>query len=192
LDFGQVFSQFAATFAKPVLSIDDDDDEAVSRGIDVNNGAFVAFRRAAITAELNWQKSGGENSIYLTPGIVWTLPHNLELGGMTKSADDFRTILKLTYDFGGAKEIRRTVHELRLHLQKYVEPDSTGISDEDSLQLLSGLLAVLSIFAVVAALLITTNREMHRDIVCLCAIQPKRKSLSYGASRPGGRRAHRK
>jgi hypothetical protein len=103
----QLFSQFGVTLSQPVRSTDDDDE--FTKGMTWNNGLFVAFRQMAFTTELNWQKSGGENTLYVTPGIVWTLPHSLEMGfgvpiGITKSADRYRTIMKLTYEFGGSNK----------------------------------------------------------------------------------------
>lgn len=109
----QLFSQFGFNVSHPVRFADhdddDDDEKSLSKGIKWNNGFFVAFRQTAFVTELNWEKRGEENSLYLTPGITWTLPRNLELGvgvpiGISKSADSFRTIFKLTYEFGGSKK----------------------------------------------------------------------------------------
>jgi hypothetical protein len=107
----QLFSQFGFSVAQPVrFAADDDDDEkSVSKGIEWNNGFFVAYKQTAFATELNWEKNGEESTLYLTPGIVWSLPRDLELGlgvpiGMTKSADSFRVIVKLSYEFGGSKK----------------------------------------------------------------------------------------
>lgn len=106
----QIFSQLGVAIGQTVKTPDgEEDEESISKTIEWNNGFFVSYRRARFTTEVNWSKSGTENSVYLTPGTVWKLPRNVEFGfgvpvGLTRDADRFRAIVKLIYEFGGAKE----------------------------------------------------------------------------------------
>lgn len=102
----QIFSQLGVAFAQPT---DRSADNRTERTVEWNNGMFVSYRKVHLTGEINWSKGAGENSVYLTPGIVWKLPGDVEFGfgvpvGLTRDADDFRTIVKFVYAFGGAKK----------------------------------------------------------------------------------------
>jgi hypothetical protein len=106
----QLFSQFGLTFTHPVTRSTALDNHP-RKTIEWNSGMFVVYRRARLTSEVNWSKNAGENSLYLTPGIIWKLPRDLEVGlgvpiGLSRDADRVRTIIKLVYEFGGERDKR--------------------------------------------------------------------------------------
>jgi hypothetical protein len=101
----QLFSQLGLTFAHPLAGSTALDNHS-EKTVEWNNGMFVLYRQTRFTTEINWSKSANENSLYLTPGIIWKLPRDMEFGvgvpiGLTRDADGFRTIMKLIYEFGG-------------------------------------------------------------------------------------------
>lgn len=107
----QLFSQLGLALANSTTRSYASDDNQHGRAIEWNSGMFVLYRQGRVTTEINWSKSANENSLYLTPGIIWKLPRDLEIGvgvpiGLTRGADSFRTIVKLTYEFGGARDLR--------------------------------------------------------------------------------------
>jgi hypothetical protein len=103
----QVFSQFGVTFAQHVKGPVSIDDQGAKRTAEWNSGLFVPYRKVRFTSEFNWSKSVAQSSLYLTPGVIWKFPRDLEFGvgvpfGVTRDADRFRAIVKLVYEFGGA------------------------------------------------------------------------------------------
>ena len=112
----QIFSQLGLSLARSGSEALTSIGEAANKTVEWNNGLFVPYRRARLTAEINWSKSAAENSLYFTPGVVWKMPRDLEFGvgvpiWLSPDADHFRTIVKLTYEFGGAgrsREVRLT------------------------------------------------------------------------------------
>jgi hypothetical protein len=108
----QLFSQLSLVLAHPVTHSTGFDNPG--KTIEWNNGMFVVYRRARFTSEVNWRKSAGENSLYLTPGIIWKLPRDLEVGlgvpiGISRDAERIRTIIKLVYELGGARDRRNEI-----------------------------------------------------------------------------------
>ena len=102
----QVFTQVGLALSRSEANVAGD--KAVDKTIEWNNGLFIVHRQARFTTEVNWSKSDTENSVYLTPGIIWKLPRDLEFGvglpiGLSRDADRFRSIVKIVYEFGGAK-----------------------------------------------------------------------------------------
>jgi hypothetical protein len=110
----QVFSQFGVTFAQHVKGSISVDDPIAKRTAEWNSGVFVPYRKVRFTSEFNWSKSAAQNSLYLTPGVIWKLPRDLEFGvgvpfGITPDADRFRAIVKLVYEFGGASRSKKAL-----------------------------------------------------------------------------------
>ena len=104
----QLFSQLGLTFAHSTTGSTASDDKADGKTIEWNSGMFVPYRQVRFTTEINWSKGTKENNLYLTPGIIWKLPRDVEFGvgiptGISRNADGFRMIVKLLYEFGGAK-----------------------------------------------------------------------------------------
>jgi hypothetical protein len=107
----QLFSQLGLIFAHPVTRSTALDDHQ-GRTVEWNSGMFVPYRQARFTTEINWSKDVTENNLYLTPGIIWKLPRDLEFGvgvpvGLSRDADSLRMIVKLVYEFGGARDHRK-------------------------------------------------------------------------------------
>ena len=107
----QLFSQLGLTFAHSIISSTASDDNQDGKTIEWNSGMFVPYRQARFTTEINWSKNTQENDLYLTPGIIWKLPRDMEFGvgvpvGLSRDADRVRMIVKLVYEFGGAREDR--------------------------------------------------------------------------------------
>jgi hypothetical protein len=107
----QVFSQVGIGFVQRARRrVGMDEDEPAAHKFDLGVGMFVPFRRMVFTSEFNlstnrWNNGGREREIFLTPGIVWRLPRNLELGlgapvGLTRDAERSGAILRLLYEFG--------------------------------------------------------------------------------------------
>jgi hypothetical protein len=104
----QLFTQLGITFSHSITkSVSDYHHD--EKTIEWNLGMFVPYRQVRFTTEMNWSRGAAENQLYLTPGIVWKLPDNLEFGvgvpiGLSREADGVKTILKLVYEFGGRKD----------------------------------------------------------------------------------------
>ena len=113
----QLFSQFGITVARSINISSASADNHDEKTTEWNSGMFVLYRQVRFTTEINWSKGGAENNLYLTPGIVWRLPHDLEFGvgnpiGLSRDADRVRTIVKLVYELGVTRDqrIERLVH----------------------------------------------------------------------------------
>jgi hypothetical protein len=107
----QVFSQVGVSFVQRARrKLGANDDAPAAHKFDLGVGAFMPFRHLVFTGEFNlstnrWNHGGGEREIYATPGVVWRLPGDLEIGfgtpvGLTRDADKFGAHLKLVYEFG--------------------------------------------------------------------------------------------
>lgn len=106
----QVFSQAGIGFNQRLRRhLDAEDDESAAHELNLGVGAFVPVRQLVLTGEFNlstnrWNNNGEEREIYFTPGIVWRLPHNFEMGfsapvGLTRDAEKFGFMFKLVYEF---------------------------------------------------------------------------------------------
>jgi hypothetical protein len=90
--------------------VGEDEEPTAAHKFDLGVGTFVPFRHLVFTGEFNlstnrWNNGGREREITATPGLVWRLPRNLEIGvgapvGLTRDADKFGAILKFVYEFG--------------------------------------------------------------------------------------------
>jgi hypothetical protein len=107
----QLFSQLGLTFTHSIIPSTASEDDHHGKTIEWNSGMFVPYRQARFTTEISWSKNTQENNLYLTPGIIWKLPRDMEFGvgvpvGLSPDADSVRMIVKLVYEFGGAREAR--------------------------------------------------------------------------------------
>ena len=73
---------------------------------------FIPYGQARFTTEINWSKSTRENNLYLTPGLIWKLPRDMEFGvgvplGLSRNAESFRMIVKLVYEFDRTRDRRK-------------------------------------------------------------------------------------
>lgn len=107
----QVFSQIGVGFVQRVRRpVEADEEEPAAREFNFNAGMFVPLRRLVLTGEFNlstnrWNNGGSAREMYLTPGVVWRLPRDWEIGvgvpfGLTRDAERSGAIFKLTYEFG--------------------------------------------------------------------------------------------
>lgn len=106
----QVFSQVGVGFVQRVRHVEADEEESAAHEFNLGVGTFVPFRRLVFTGEFNlstnrWNNGGGEREMYLTPGVVWRLRHNWEVGlgapvGLTRDAEKSGAIFRLAYEFG--------------------------------------------------------------------------------------------
>jgi hypothetical protein len=107
----QVFSQVGVGFVQRTRRpAEADEGEPAAHEFDLGVGMFVPFRRIVFTGEFNlstnrWNNGGREREMYATPGVVWRLPRNWEVGvgapvGLTRDADKSGAIFKVVYEFG--------------------------------------------------------------------------------------------
>jgi hypothetical protein len=107
----QLFSQLGLSFSHSIVRSTSDDDNQDGKTIEWNSGLFIPYRQARFTTEINWSKETHESNLYITPGIIWKLPRDMEFGvgvpvGLSRDADSVRMIVKLVYEFGGARQAR--------------------------------------------------------------------------------------
>lgn len=106
----QVFSQIGVGFNQRLRRhFDAEDDEPAAHELNLGVGAFLPVRQIVLTGEFNlstnrWNTNGKKREIYFTPGIVWRLPHNFEMGfsapvGLTRDAEKVGFMFKLVYEF---------------------------------------------------------------------------------------------
>jgi hypothetical protein len=107
----QVFSQVGVSIVQRTRRrVQVDEDQPVAHTFNLGVGMFMPFNRLVFTGEFNlntnrWNHGGREREMYFTPGLVWRLPRNLEIGfgapiGLTGDADKSGAILRLLYEFG--------------------------------------------------------------------------------------------
>ncbi|MCU1265887.1 MAG: hypothetical protein JWM21_2205 [Acidobacteria bacterium] len=107
----QLFSQLGLSFARSITRSTLDEGSPNEKTVEWNSGMFVPYRRARFTNEISWSKGSRESNLYLTPGIVWKLPRDLEFGvgvplGLSREADGFRVIVNLVYEFRATPDHR--------------------------------------------------------------------------------------
>src|SRR6185436_12352681 len=107
----QLFSQLGLSFAHSIDESISNENDHNEKTVEWSSGMFVPYRRARFTTEISWSKSSNESNLYLTPGIVWKLPRDLEFGvgvpiGTTREANPFRMIVNVVYEFGGERDPR--------------------------------------------------------------------------------------
>jgi hypothetical protein len=106
----QFFTEVAFNLVQRVKTPSDPDErEPAADGLDWNSGFFVPFSRGAISMEFNWDNNrwnnhGNENQMYLTPGLIWKLPGDVEASvgipvGLNGDSDRFEIIIHLIVEF---------------------------------------------------------------------------------------------
>lgn len=107
----QIFSQIGVGFVQRVKRhVELEDDEPAAHEFNLGVGMFVPFRRLVFTGEFNlstnrWNNDGREREMHVTPGVMFRLPRNWEIGigapiGLTSGADRSGAIFKFIYEFG--------------------------------------------------------------------------------------------
>ena len=86
-----------------------DDAEPAAHELNLGTGFFVLFPHGAATFEFNWADNrwnhhGAEDDIYMTPGYLWKVTQDFEIGlgipvGLNKSSDRFEVSAHATYEF---------------------------------------------------------------------------------------------
>lgn len=92
--------------AEPVIP---DEIEGNAHTFFFNIGYFLPIGKARYVLEMNWENDrwnhkGKNNILYLTPGVVWELPHRFEMAmgasaGLTDTSDPYDLFFRLTYEF---------------------------------------------------------------------------------------------
>jgi hypothetical protein len=106
----QIFSQVGVGLVQRVRRrVGADEEEPAAHEFNFNAGMFMPFRRMVFTGEFNlstnrWNNGGQEREMYLTPGVIWRLPHAWEIGfgvpvGLTRDSDKSGAILRVVYEF---------------------------------------------------------------------------------------------
>ena len=106
----QVFSQVGVGFVQRARRhADSDEDEPAAHELNLSVGTFVPFRKAVFTGEFEfstnrWNNGGLEREMSVTPGVMYRLPRNWEIGlgapiGLTHDADKVGVVFKLIYEF---------------------------------------------------------------------------------------------
>jgi hypothetical protein len=106
----QLFSQIGLGLVQRVRHRADlDEDEPAAHEFNLSAGMFVPFRKAVFTGEYEfstnrWNNRGQEREMSVTPGVVFKLPRNWEIGlgapiGLTHDADKLGIVFKLIYEF---------------------------------------------------------------------------------------------
>jgi hypothetical protein len=106
----QFFTEIGATFVQRVLTpragVDAD---PPAHSLNLGSGFFVLFPHAAATLEFNWNNNqwnhhGTENDLYLTPGCLWRVRRNTEIGlgipfGLNNASDRFEVVAHVVWEF---------------------------------------------------------------------------------------------
>jgi hypothetical protein len=106
----QFFTEIGASLVQRVKTPKDADDaEPAAHELNLGTGFFVVFPHGAATFEFNWANNrwnhhGTENDMYLTPGYLWRVTRNMEIGlgipvGLNKSSDRFEVSAHVTWEF---------------------------------------------------------------------------------------------
>jgi len=106
----QLFTEMGINLVQRVKTPSDSDErEPAADELDWNAGFFVPFSHGAISMEFNWDNNqwnnhGDENQMYLTPGLIWKLPDDVEIGvgipiGLNGDSDRFGIITHLIVEF---------------------------------------------------------------------------------------------
>ena len=106
----QIFSQIGFNFKQPFKKTrPTENKDSAAPDFILNGGFFVPYKNVRLVTEINWKtnqwnKSGTQSEIYLTPGLVYKLPGKWEIGigiplGVSGDADKFRTIGQAIFEF---------------------------------------------------------------------------------------------
>lgn len=106
----QIFTEIGASFVQRIHTpIDRDDAEPSAHELNLGSGFFVLFPHGAVTMEFNWNNNqwnhhGTENGMCLTPGYLWRVAPEVEIGlgvpvGLNNSSDRFEVIAHVVCEF---------------------------------------------------------------------------------------------
>ena len=106
----QLFTEIGISFVQRVKRPSEADDaEPAAHVFNLGFGGFVPFSHGALTIEFNWTNNqwnhqGTENELYLTPGWVWKVTRNFEIGqgipvGLNKRSDQYDVAAHVVCEF---------------------------------------------------------------------------------------------
>jgi hypothetical protein len=106
----QFFTEWGASLVQRVNSPKGAQDaEPAANELNWGSGCFVLFPHSAATLEFNWLNNtwnhqGTENAMYLTPGFLWRITREVELGlglpvGLNNASDRFELIVHVVWEF---------------------------------------------------------------------------------------------
>ena len=106
----QLFAEIGISFVQRVKRPSEADDaEPAAHGLNLGIGGFVPFSRGALTMEFNWANNqwnhhGTGNELYLTPGWIWKVTRNFEIGmgipvGLNNRSDQYDVIVHVVCEF---------------------------------------------------------------------------------------------
>lgn len=89
--------------------LDPDDAEPAAHELMLAAGFFTLVPHGALTMEVNWNNNrwnnhGDENELYVTPGVLWRVKNNIELGvgvpvGLNRSSDRYQVAAHFIWEF---------------------------------------------------------------------------------------------
>jgi hypothetical protein len=106
----ELFTEIGASLVQRVNSPKNADyAEPAAHELNLGGGFFVLFPHGAATMEFNWANNkwnhhGTENQAYLTPGYLWRVSREVELGlgipvGLNNGSDRFDVMAHLVWEF---------------------------------------------------------------------------------------------
>ena len=106
----QFFTEIGASVVQRVNTPKNtDDQEPAAHELNLGTGFFVLFPHGALTLEFNWANNrwnhhGTENDVYITPGYLWRVTRNMEIGlgipvGLNGRSDRFEVSAHVTWEF---------------------------------------------------------------------------------------------
>jgi hypothetical protein len=106
----ELFTEIGADLVQRVRTPKDaDDEEPAAHELNFGSGFFVLFAHGAATMEFNldnntWNHHGTENEMYVTPGCLWRVRRELEIGlgipvGLNHEADRFDVVAHIVWEF---------------------------------------------------------------------------------------------
>lgn len=107
---GQLFGEIALSLVDRIKrQRDPADDDPAAHQVTINIGYDVRFPRVNYSVEINWlnnrwNNGGTDNSLFITPGIIYLTKAGVELGlgiaiGLTHESDCFRILGQINYTF---------------------------------------------------------------------------------------------
>jgi hypothetical protein len=110
LNHSQLFTQLSLDFVHRLKGHENpDEDDPAAHEFSVTSGFFIPFHRFIYTTEFTWQNNewnngGNDNEMYITPGLVVSLPRTWQVGvgvpiGLTEDSDHFRVIARANFEF---------------------------------------------------------------------------------------------
>jgi hypothetical protein len=106
----QIFTEIGASLVQRVNTPRNvDDAEPAAHELNFGTGFFVLFPHWAPTLEFNWANNtwnhrGTENEMYVTPGFLWRVGREMELGlgipvGLNNASDHFEVAAHMVWEF---------------------------------------------------------------------------------------------